>query len=412
MTNPSRLEQMFCAVLEKNSFAERLAYLDEACHDDPDLHRQVSRLLQAHHAAGDFLETPGHMLDGTLSTSRILSETIGARIGPYTLVEELGEGGMGAVFLAEQDSPVKRRVALKILKPGLDSRQVLRRFDAERQSLALMDHANIAKVLDAGVTPLGRPYFVMELVSGIPIAKYCDEHRLPIRARLELFVSVCHAIQHAHQKGIIHRDVKPSNVLICVQEDQATATVKVIDFGVAKVLFQQLSGDSVHTEIGQIIGTLEYMSPEQAGLSDLDIDTRADIYSLGVLLYELLTGTTPVDRRALPGVPLTELLRMIREVEPPKPSSRLAQSETCRAPRGLLHAVSRFVQNPIAALPSLDRPGRRREASKAPDAARPSPTERDPRFPPTTGTVERVRLRAHQDSEVQVLVKVWFELCN
>jgi serine/threonine protein kinase/tetratricopeptide (TPR) repeat protein len=260
-----------------------------------------------------------------------LTEAVGTRIGPYKLLQKLGEGGMGVVWVAEQTEPVKRRVALKVIKPGMSSAQVLRRFEAERQALALMDHPHIARVLDAGEAPPAhaggspRPYFVMELVKGVPITRYCDELHLPIKERLALFVPVCQAIQHAHQKGVIHRDVKPSNVLVCMQDGNPVA--KVIDFGVAKALHQKLSEQSLFTEIGQIIGTLEYMSPEQAELSALDIDTRVDVYALGVLLYELLTGSTPLEKKRLRSATMLELLRIIREEEPPRPSTRLTDSK-------------------------------------------------------------------------------------
>jgi serine/threonine protein kinase/tetratricopeptide (TPR) repeat protein len=277
----------------------------------------------------------------------------GTVIGPYKLLQQIGEGGMGAVYVAEQEHPVKRRVAIKVIKPGMDSAQVIRRFEAERQALAMMEHTNIAKVLDAGtideggrsqgtgdrgkdpagsqhkptfpLTPSARPYFVMELVKGEPITKYCNSIHLPIRDRLEMFVQVCSAIQHAHQKGIIHRDIKPSNVLVCMQDGKPVP--KVIDFGVAKALHQKLNDQTMYTEIGQIVGTLEYMSPEQAELSAMDIDTRTDIYALGVLLYELITGSTPLDRRRLRQAAYTEAVRIIREEEPPKPSTRLTQSK-------------------------------------------------------------------------------------
>ena len=253
-----------------------------------------------------------------------LSEGLGTSIGRYKLLQKLGEGGMGAVYRAEQEKPVRRNVALKIIKPGMDSSQVIARFESERQALALMDHPNIAKVLDAGTTNNGRPYFVMELVIGVPITEYCDDHNLALRERLELFIPVCHAIQHAHQKGIIHRDIKPSNLLVTHIDGKPAP--KVIDFGVAKAIDQRLTEKTMYTQLGQIVGTLEYMSPEQADIGVMDIDTRSDIYSLGVVLYEVLTGSTPFQRAAKLEATYTEFLRQIREDVPPKPSTRLSES--------------------------------------------------------------------------------------
>jgi serine/threonine protein kinase len=247
-----------------------------------------------------------------------------ARIGPYTLVEKLGEGGMGTVWVAEQTKPVRRRVALKVIKAGLDSQDVLQRFQAERQALALMSHPNIATVLDAGTSETGLPYFVMELVEGVPITKYCDDRRTSVPQRLRLFVTVCHAIQHAHQKGVLHRDIKPANVLVSTNDVEPVP--KVIDFGVAKALHKRLTDRPMYTEVGRLVGTLEYMSPEQAELVSWDIDTRSDVYALGVLLYVLLAGSTPLDAETLRNAPLSETLRLIREVDPERPSERLARA--------------------------------------------------------------------------------------
>ena len=243
-------------------------------------------------------------------------------IGPYKLLEQIGEGGFGVVFMAEQQRPVRRRVALKVIKPGMDTRQVIARFEAERQALALMDHPNISRVLDAGATESGRPYFVMELVRGIPLSEFCDQNRLTVGERLELFITVCHAVQHAHQKGIIHRDIKPNNVLVTLHD--GTPVAKVIDFGVAKATGQQLTEKTLFTSFAQMIGTPLYMSPEQAEMSGLDVDTRSDIYSLGVLLYELLTGTTPFDQERMRTAGYDEVRRIIREEEPAKPSARIS----------------------------------------------------------------------------------------
>jgi serine/threonine protein kinase len=314
-------ESIFAAALQKTTPDERAALLDQACADDPQLRRRVEALLKAHEQSGGLLDPTDATAD--LPTPRLI-EGPGSQVGPYKLREKIGEGGMGIVYLAAQEKPVKRRVALKIIKPGMDSEQVVARFEAERQALALMDHPSIAKVLDAGATETGRPYFVMELVKGVPITDYCDTVHLAPKERLELFIPVCQAIQHAHQKGIIHRDVKPSNVLVTMQDGKPVP--KIIDFGIAKATEQRLTERSLYTQHGTVMGTLEYMSPEQAELSALDVDTRTDIYALGVLLYELLTGTTPLERQKLREAGYAEILRRIREEEPPKPSTRLSGS--------------------------------------------------------------------------------------
>ena len=320
-------ESIFAAALEKKTPQERAAFLEGACAADRELRAKVDSLLEAHDDAGDFLESPAieAPMTATMDTKPQPEQT-GVEIGPYKLLQQIGEGGMGVVYMAEQTEPVSRRVALKVIKPGMDSRQVIARFEAERQALALMDHPNIAKVLDAATTESGRPYFVMELVRGVPITEYCDQQHLTTRERLELFIPVCQGVQHAHQKGIIHRDLKPSNVLVALYDGRPVP--KVIDFGVAKATTQKLTEKTMFTQYGQVVGTLEYMSPEQAEVNQLDIDTRSDIYSLGVLLYELLTGTTPLDRQRLQSAAFAEMMRIIRDEEPPRPSMRLSTIDT------------------------------------------------------------------------------------
>ncbi|MFO0848289.1 MAG: protein kinase [Gemmataceae bacterium] len=299
--------------------ADRAAYLAEVCAGDPGLRASVDALLRANVGATGFLSAPA--ADATVDLPSAV-EGAGTVIGPYKLLEPIGEGGFGVVYLAEQTHPLRRKVALKVLKPGMDTRQVVARFEAERQALALMDHPNIARVFDGGATGSGRPYFVMELVKGVPVTEFCDQHQLTTRERLGLFVSACRAVQHAHQKGIVHRDIKPSNVL--VSRHDTTPVVKVIDFGVAKALGQELTDKTLFTGVAQMIGTPLYMAPEQAGMSDLDADTRSDVYSLGVLLYELLTGTTPFTRDRFRQSSYDEIRRIIREEEPPRPSTRLS----------------------------------------------------------------------------------------
>jgi serine/threonine protein kinase len=289
-------ETIFATALEKSSADERARFLAEACGGDTALKKRIEALLSAHEQVDDVLDipadSPGHThFDELLAIStgqdpaRPITEGPGTRIGPYKIVEAIGEGGMGIVFKAEQETPVRRTVALKVIKPGMDTASVVRRFEAERQALALMDHDNIAKVFDAGITDSGRPYFAMELVSGVPITEFCDSGRLSPKDRLELFIPVCQAIQHAHQKGIIHRDIKPTNVIVFVRDGKPVP--KVIDFGVAKAIKQRLTERTLFTQFGIILGTPEYMSPEQSQMSEPDIDTRSDVYSLGVLLYEL-----------------------------------------------------------------------------------------------------------------------------
>jgi serine/threonine protein kinase/tetratricopeptide (TPR) repeat protein len=327
MSDESRVQQLLEEMFDSGRSPE------EACIDCPELLDEVCRRWQQIR----MVESDLHAMFPTAGTQdvdpsglNLPGEGPGTRIGPYKLLQQIGEGGFGVVYMAEQDRPVHRRVALKIIKPGMDSAQVIARFEAERQALALMDHQNIAKVHDAGTTDNGRPFFVMELVNGLPITRYCDENNLTVRERLALMASVCRAVQHAHQKGIIHRDLKPSNVLVCLYDPGAPGVPKVIDFGVAKAIDSistRLTERTMITHYGQIIGTFEYMSPEQAEASPLGVDTRSDIYSLGVMLYELLTGSTPLPPQRLRAAGMNEMLKMIKEEEPPKPSTRLSSTK-------------------------------------------------------------------------------------
>ncbi|HEV3166996.1 MAG TPA: serine/threonine-protein kinase, partial [Isosphaeraceae bacterium] len=328
MSNVASTEKsIFLRAIELTSAEERASYLDSACGDNLALRQEVEALLRSHKQHIALLDMP----DAATPTVDLqpIREGPGTVIGPYKLLEQIGEGGMGVVYVAEQTEPVRRRVALKIIKPGMDTKQVIARFEAERQALAMMDHPNIARVHDAGATESGRPYFVMELVRGMPITDYCDREQLSIPERLELFVLVCRAVQHAHQKGIIHRDLKPSNILVTVID--GAGVPKIIDFGVAKATGASLTERTIYTAFHQFVGTPLYMSPEQADLAGMDMDTRSDLYSLGVLLYELLTGTTPFDQETFRQAAFDELRRIIREQEPPKPSTRLSSLGATRA---------------------------------------------------------------------------------
>ena len=319
-----REEELFAAALALPA-AEHAIYLKRECGGDAGLLARVEALLRAHGEVGDFLEAPA--VPGTVRDIKALpaDDANGTRIGPYKLLQKIGEGGCGVVYMAEQEEPIRRRIALKVIRLGMDTKEVIARFEAERQALALMDHPNISRVFDAGATDAGRPFFAMELVRGVKITDYCDQNNLSTAGRLNLFIQVCHAIQHAHQKGIVHRDIKPSNILVTLQDGEPVP--KVIDFGIAKATQGRLTDRTLFTAFEQFIGTPAYMSPEQAQLSSVDVDTRSDIYSLGVLLYELLTGRTPFETKELLQAGLDEIRRHIREVEPPKPSTRLSTLE-------------------------------------------------------------------------------------
>ncbi|HZU35966.1 MAG TPA: serine/threonine-protein kinase, partial [Gemmataceae bacterium] len=338
------VKDVFDCAHEIASPDERQAYVERVCRETPDIRAKVEALLKAYDEAGSILEPPtvGDAATGPYepaaeqpaegATAATIhpaadSDTLtgvgpGSQIGLYRLIQPLGEGGMGAVYLAEQAQPVRRQVALKIIKPGMDSAQVVARFEAERQALALMEHPNIARVLDAGTIPTGQPFFVMELVQGVPMTRFCDKQKLTLRERLQLFIPVCQAIQHAHHKGIIHRDIKPSNILVSLVDGKPVP--KVIDFGIAKAMLQPLTEQPAFTQMGAVLGTLEYMSPEQADGNPLAVDTRTDVYSLGVLLYELLTGVTPLDQGKLRQSGLVDALLMIINEEAPRPGTRLS----------------------------------------------------------------------------------------
>ena len=322
---------IFLNALEEASEDSREVYLRSACGDDAKLRASVDSLLAAHVRPAHPLDSPlirGSTEQHSIAQPSSTTSDIGRYIGPYRIMEQIGEGGFGLVFVAQQEQPVKRKVALKIIRPGSGSKEILARFDAERQAVAMMNHPNIAQIFDAGVTDDARPYFVMELVRGLPISDFCEQHPISLTETLELFIDVCGATHHAHQKGVIHRDLKPSNVLVTMYDHKPVA--KIIDFGIAKAVGPSLTDQTIYTRFFSMIGTPLYMSPEQAAMSGLDIDIRSDIYSLGVLLYQLLTGTTPFDRERLNSASYDEVRRIIREEEPPKPSTRLTETQRLR----------------------------------------------------------------------------------
>ena len=330
-TDPHRVKDLFVAALEITDLQARQAYLDRECAGDADLHQRVVALLAAHDQPNPVVNAPlvPPEMTGAYAGTPAPAETPGTIIvGKYKLLQQIGEGGMGSVWMADQLEPVKRRVAVKLIRSERDgSKTILSRFEAERQAIALMDHPNIAKLLDAGTTESNRPFFVMELVKGVPLTEFCDQHRLNITDRLNLFTQICSAAQHAHQKGIIHRDLKPTNILVESHDNKPVP--KVIDFGLAKALSgQPLTEHTLFTGFGTVAGTPLYMAPEQANFNAIDIDTRADIYALGVILYEMLTGSTPIERDQLKKAVLDEILRVIRESEPPTPSKRLSSTDS------------------------------------------------------------------------------------
>lgn len=385
----------------------RTRYLDQACGTNKELKDRVAELLQAHDQERSFFERPPSGLANTVGLPGAM-EKPGDTVGPYKLLQRIGEGGFGVVYMAEQSRPVRRKVALKVIKPGMDTKEVVARFSAERQALAMMNHPNIARIYDGGETESGRPFFVMELVKGVPLTKFCDAQRLSTTARLNLFVTVCGAIQHAHQKGVIHRDIKPSNVLVTLHDGDPVP--KVIDFGVSKAINQQLTEITLFTQYGQMVGTPQYMSPEQAEMSGLDIDTRSDIYSLGVLLYELLTGVTPLEAGRLRAAGLVEMQRLIQEVEPLKPSIRVSdasdRSTTTAKQRGIsVEALGRSLQGELdwVVMKALDKDRNRRyDTAKgfARDIERHLADEPVSACPPTTGYILRKMYRRHRQIAV------------
>ncbi len=352
-TRIPREKAVFCEALEIADPEQRRQFLDQACGADKALREQVERLLGLSQSAGNFFRECHPALEAAAAEADPAQIPLAAasaieadphesgRIGPYKLLQKLGEGGCGVVYMAEQEQPIRRRVALKIIKLGMDTKNVIARFEAERQALALMDHPNIARVLDAGATETGRPYFVMELVYGVKITDYCDQNRVSMKERLELFIQVCNAVQHAHQKGIIHRDLKPSNIMVTMHD--GIPVPKVIDFGIAKATEQRLTDKTLFTSYAQLMGTPAYMSPEQMELSGLNLDTRSDIYSLGVLLYELLTGHTPFDTADLLKAGVDELRRTVCEREPLSPSAKLQtlnNEELTKTAQGATHRTT------------------------------------------------------------------------